>query len=215
MNVGERIKNRRKQLKFSADKLGEMIGKNRATIYRYESNDIENMPYDVIGPLAEALNVSPAYIMGWEQTKPSHICSKYDFYPVSVAAGLPSNIDGVSMDEVEKIELPDMVMGKWAGNKEIFTMRVNGESMNNIIPNGSLIAVKNTDVLNLKNGDIVVFSDENEYSVKRFYKDDENSRFIFRPDSNDNRFLDHSISFANAKNLRIHGKVVVYIVELD
>lgn len=51
---------------MSADKLAELINKNRATIYRYEKNEIENMPYDVIEPLAKVLNVSPAYLMGWE-----------------------------------------------------------------------------------------------------------------------------------------------------
>jgi transcriptional regulator with XRE-family HTH domain len=67
MNVGQRIKNRRKELKLSVDKLAELIGKNRATIYRYENNEIENMPYDVIEPLADVLQVSPAYLMGWEE----------------------------------------------------------------------------------------------------------------------------------------------------
>lgn len=55
MNVGQRIKNRRKELGMSADKLAELINKNRATIYRYEKNEIENMPYDVIKPLAKVL----------------------------------------------------------------------------------------------------------------------------------------------------------------
>ena len=54
-------------MKMSADKLAEKIGKNRATVYRYEKDEIENMPYDVLEPIAEALNVSPAYLMGWEE----------------------------------------------------------------------------------------------------------------------------------------------------
>lgn len=65
MNTGKRIKERRKAIGLSADKLGEMIGKNRATVYRYESGDIENFPLTVIEPLADALMTSPAYLMGW------------------------------------------------------------------------------------------------------------------------------------------------------
>ena len=63
--IGERIRKRRKELGMSVDDLAERLGKNRTTIYRYESDDIENMPISVIRPLAEILKVSPAYIMGW------------------------------------------------------------------------------------------------------------------------------------------------------
>ena len=65
MLTGKRIKERRMALGLSADQLGEMIGKNRATVYRYESNEIENFPLPVITLLASALNTSPAYLMGW------------------------------------------------------------------------------------------------------------------------------------------------------
>ncbi len=44
-----------------------MLNKNRATIYRYENGDIENMPIDVLEPLAKALNTTPAYLMGWQE----------------------------------------------------------------------------------------------------------------------------------------------------
>ena len=65
MRIGERIKQRRLELGYSADTLAKMLNKNRATIYRYENGDIENMPIDVLEPLAKALNTTPAYLMGW------------------------------------------------------------------------------------------------------------------------------------------------------
>lgn len=43
MNVGERIKLRRKELKISADTLAERVGVSRSTIFRYEKGDIENV----------------------------------------------------------------------------------------------------------------------------------------------------------------------------
>ena len=55
MTIGDRIKQRRLELGLSADELGQRINKNRATIYRYESNDIENLPTTVIPSLAKAL----------------------------------------------------------------------------------------------------------------------------------------------------------------
>ena len=51
----------------TADALAKLLNKNRATIYRYENGDIENMPIDVLEPLAKALNTTPAYLMGWQE----------------------------------------------------------------------------------------------------------------------------------------------------
>ena len=65
MNTGARIKARRQELGLSVDELADKLGKNRATIYRYESNDIENMPAKVLGPLSDALETTPGYLMGW------------------------------------------------------------------------------------------------------------------------------------------------------
>ena len=71
MRIGERIKQRRLELGYTADMLAKMLNKNRATIYRYESGDIENMPIDVLEPLAKALNTTPAYLMGWNDSEQS------------------------------------------------------------------------------------------------------------------------------------------------
>lgn len=67
MDIGKRIKQRRKELGMSAEKLGEILGKNRATIFRYESGYIENLPLDSLEPIAVALKTTPAYLMGWEK----------------------------------------------------------------------------------------------------------------------------------------------------
>lgn len=66
MNTGDRIKQRRLELGLSADELALRIGKSRATIYRYENGDIENMPTPILEPLAKALYTTPAQLMGWE-----------------------------------------------------------------------------------------------------------------------------------------------------
>lgn len=69
MKIGDRIKARRKELKMSADELAARIGKDRSTIFRYEKGDIEKLPLDILEPIADALNTSPQYLMGWEEEK--------------------------------------------------------------------------------------------------------------------------------------------------
>ena len=67
MSIGKRIKEKRKELGMSADKLAEILGKDRSTIFRYEKGDIENLPLDILKPIATALKTTPVYLMGWEE----------------------------------------------------------------------------------------------------------------------------------------------------
>lgn len=67
MGIGTRIKERRKALKMSADDLAKILGKDRSTIYRYEKGDIENLPLDILEPIAAALRTTPQHLMGWDE----------------------------------------------------------------------------------------------------------------------------------------------------
>lgn len=84
MDVGKRIRERRKELSLSVDELAQKLNKNRTTVYRYEKGDIENLPMDILGPLAEALNTTPAYLMGWESKPVSVLDTITDYYRLSV-----------------------------------------------------------------------------------------------------------------------------------
>lgn len=66
MSIGQRIKSMRKQQGLSIDDLAYKLGKNRTTVYRYENGDIENLPLGILDSLANALNTTPAHLMGWE-----------------------------------------------------------------------------------------------------------------------------------------------------
>ena len=68
MTIGKKIKDLRTKQNMSVDELASKLGKNRATVYRYEKGDIENLPLDALEPLAEILNTTPAYLMGWEDS---------------------------------------------------------------------------------------------------------------------------------------------------
>jgi transcriptional regulator with XRE-family HTH domain len=65
MTIYERIKNRRKQLGISVDDVADALGVSRATIYRYESAEIEKVPASIIDKLAAVLQTTPAYLMTW------------------------------------------------------------------------------------------------------------------------------------------------------
>lgn len=74
--TGKRIHDRRITLGLSVDELAAKIGKNRATIYRYENEEIENVPVAIISSIASALDTSPAYLMGWRDEPSSETENK-------------------------------------------------------------------------------------------------------------------------------------------
>lgn len=53
---------------MSADELARRIGKDRSTVYRYESGDIDKVSVDMLEPLAKALDTTPAYLIGIDKS---------------------------------------------------------------------------------------------------------------------------------------------------
>lgn len=87
MDIGKRIRERRKELNMSVDELAKKLNKNRTTVYRYEKGDIENLPMDILGPLAKALDTTPAHLMGWDSRPVSAMDTITDYYRLSVEHG--------------------------------------------------------------------------------------------------------------------------------
>lgn len=218
--VGKKIRYYRKLNGMTQKELGEKIGVKHNTISSYE-NGTNEPEQDILFSIARTFEISIDDLfpsIDDEKTNVSVINedeNEYLYFPTKISAGVPLEVDDLTKKDIEKIMVPDEVMGKWSQSKDIFMVRVNGESMNKVIPHNSLIAVKPVELHELKNNDIVIFSDNGDYSIKRFFHDQNNERVIFRPDSTDDNFYDYIVSYEVAKNLKIHGKVVLYIVELD
>lgn len=145
----------------------------------------------------------------------SKFFNEYKMFPVSISAGCLEDINAI--DTYDIVTIADEIMGRYAGKKGIILLKVNGESMNNVIPDGSYIVVdtSKTNVADISDRDIVVFSENGSYSVKRYVNDIANERFLFKPDSTDDTFTAIEVKYENSSNLKLIGKVVKYIVNLD
>lgn len=62
--IGNRIKDRRKELKMSQRDLGNMVGLTAATISRIEDGS-RKLTQENITKFTQALEVSPDWLMGW------------------------------------------------------------------------------------------------------------------------------------------------------
>ncbi len=60
------LKKRRKELGLTLAQIADAMGVSEATVQRWESGNIKTLRYGKMEKLAEILNISPAYLMGWE-----------------------------------------------------------------------------------------------------------------------------------------------------
>lgn len=181
----------------------------------------------VLNDIAEAFNVSISDLMSSDLSNPNASKKKtdskiiniptntYNYFDTGISAGMLAEVNPFTSDDVEQIALSDVMLGKYAGDKDLIITHVNGESMNRAIPNHSLIAIKKVGSLHdLQNGDIVLFQDGGDMSIKRFYYNQNSNIISFSPDSDRKEFEPIMYRYEDIEQLTIVGKVVVYTVEV-
>lgn len=68
-NMGQRIRDRRIALELTLDELGKRVGVGASTVRKWETGYIKDMRSDKIQKVADALDVTPAYLMGWDESQ--------------------------------------------------------------------------------------------------------------------------------------------------
>lgn len=178
-----------------------------------------------LSDIAEIFSVSITDLMKKDlsnitTTKPknnitSFATSTYNYFESGLSANLLETLNPFTAEDVQQITLSDVIFGKNAGDPDLFLTHINTKSVNNTIPNKSLIAVKKAkSIKDLANGDIVLFRENDKISIKRFYNDEKNGVVSFLPDSKEKEFFPSTYRYEDLNDLDIIGKIITYIVEL-
>ena len=75
-SIAQRIESRRNELKYSYQDLAELTGMSKSTLQRYVSGAIRNIPISKLKALADALECSPDWLLGWSNRKWSNPLNK-------------------------------------------------------------------------------------------------------------------------------------------
>lgn len=67
ITVGNRIHDARKNKRMSMKELGAKVGLHESTVSRYEKGDIKALDIEKLKEFANALDVSSAYLTGWDE----------------------------------------------------------------------------------------------------------------------------------------------------
>ena len=164
MTIGDRIKTRRLKIGLSVDQIAEKIGKNRATVYRYESNEIEKFPLDILFPLAEALQTTPGYLMGWENPIsnefPDNIIPMPEMKKIPLIGTIACGAPILAEEHIEDyIDIPKHINAD-------FALICKGDSMINArIFDGDTVYIRQQDTV--ENGEIAAVLIDGDATLKR------------------------------------------------
>ncbi len=201
--VAQRIKDRRKELGYSAEYLADKLGINRSTVYRYEAGEIDSVDVRVAYEYSRILGVSIGYLMGWTDDKydykedlsqpNSHFNAVCIPLLGTIAAGLPI----LAEENIEDHFYIDARM------KADFALRIKGDSMIDAgIFENDVVFLKRQD--DLENGQIGAVLVEDEATLKKFYRD--GSTIVLQSENDKYR----PIILTNG-NVRILGKLVAVL----
>lgn len=165
MTVGERLKRRRKELGMSAEAVAEKLGCSPSTVYRYENGEINKMGIDKLKPIAEAINTSPAYLMGWEDEEalPANVSRIEPMQKIPLVGQIACGIPILAEQNVEDyVDLPGHIRAD-------FALTCKGESMIGAgIRSGDIVYIRQQE--EVENGQIAaVMVGGDEATLKRVY----------------------------------------------
>lgn len=97
MTIGDRIKLRREQLHMSQEELATKIGyKSRSSVNKIELNQY-NLKQSKIKLIADALETTPSYIMGWEEPAATSVLKTPSAKDVIIAEYGPVVFDSINL----------------------------------------------------------------------------------------------------------------------
>ena len=175
--IGSRIRNRREELGLSQDELGKRLGyKSRSSINKIEL-DQRSLTQSKIKAIADALETTPSYIMGWNEpdVKLDEEDLKFfdNLFPIetkkfpflgNIACGKPIFAD----------EQFEAYVEAGANIKADFCLRAKGDSMIGArIYDGDIVFIHKQEMVD--DGEIAAVLIDDEATLKRVYYDQENN----------------------------------------
>ena len=207
--IGDRIKKRREELGMTQEELAHRLGyKSRSSINKIELNS-NNLTQSKIKKIADILNTTPSYIMGWDEEEDEGIVILDDvkFYRtpqfLSVAAGFGakagSEIVGYTM-------LPYKTK---AEADESMAIKVQGDSMFPKIEEGDWVVVRKQSSVDSGTVAVVMIDDEDGVVKKVTYGEDWIQLHSFNP-----MYPVREFKGADVQRIRVLGKVTKVIKEM-
>ena len=106
LTIGQKIKMLRTNLNFTQDELAFAANTTKQTIHKYETGIISNIPASKIKAIADKLQTTPAYLMGWEEENSKLYKSGYTINDIANELDIPIDVltDIIKSDNVAALK---------------------------------------------------------------------------------------------------------------
>ena len=214
MKISEKLKMIRIEHGLTLEEMTEILNKysenkiSKSTVHRWE-NKVNNPLATNLSLYSKAFNIDMNYLAGLtdvysEREEKSFnnyvLCSDY------TSAGMSA--DPKFYATADKIQLSDEFVGKYKGRKDLEFVKTYGDSMTNVIPEGSLIGYITNDVYSqIKPGDIVLYRCGSDFDIKIYY--DIGDSLLFKYNSKNEELKNKFVVYPKDEKLKIIGKVVI------
>jgi len=142
-----RLKERRLFLNMTYQDLADTTGISKSTLQRYETGGIQNLPYDKIFALSEALEVRPEYF--------TDLTKDYTAHPVTQSVMFPQSNRAEYLDHI--MEFEKKALGKITPSLISNGYKVEQKDRGSI---GDLVAIKGSEIWHL---DFLFIRDANSF----------------------------------------------------
>lgn len=192
---------------WSQQDLAEKMDTTQQTIQRYESGS-RDIKSSVLIKLSAVLGVTISYLLGIENTSiPNNDMVEVPLYG-AIAAGTP-----IEMIPVENSQpVPSEVRRRYP---DAFLLKVEGDSMNKILPNGCYALVDPCDTVEHNGAPYAVCVNGYDATIKRVNR--LNNGFELAPDSNDPTYSKQVFNYnePGTQTITVIGEVVYFVLPFD
>lgn len=214
MQYKNRIKTLRTEAGFSQKKLADEVGVSESAIQNYEYG-IRDLPGDVIVRLCDLLKCTANYLLCVDDARNPSVPHEITYAVTTITAPVYGSIAAGDALEMLPIESEAYVIPSVASlHPNGYFLTISGDSMNLIMPNGSLVYVDRDEEVH--SGDVaVVVVNGDDATIKRvFFAGD---TLVLHPESTNPRHRDRSIdaSDPDAPMVRILGRAVWHYLASD
>ena len=200
-----RLKILREEKNLTKTELATLLNVKSQSIGQYERGE-RDLSTEKLIRFANFFGVTTDYLLGVSNTRLSDSADLNNLLHIPVLGKIPAGMPVLAVENILKYLPISPDMFSITEEQDLFFLKVDGESMNNVVANGSYVLVKKQDYA--ENGNIVValVNNNDEATLKR-YKIIDNQFIMLDPESSFTEFEPIIINLKN-QNFRIIGKVI-------
>jgi repressor LexA len=187
---------------LTQENVAKRIGVATQTIFKYEKEIVTNIPLENIQKLSEVFSVSPAELMGWNNS--------LDLIPVRMRT-LPLMGEIACGKPITAEQSYDGYTTADSDMKVDFALRCKGDSMINArIYDGDIVFIREQDIVD--NGEIAAVVIGDEATLKRVYYYPEDNKMVLSAENS--AYAPLVFQGEELESIRIIGKAIAFQSEI-